>query len=189
MHGKNFRWMPLSGNSKKSRRLKLSSCGFPPCFFCLVLWGFCSGLNFSASVITNFMKSSGSDSPVTRILDSPCDSFLNSEYLTYKLPLHDGPFPAVSWSLSTKRTVNWDTKGSMMMTIPFLTLPACSKKTIESLCSGLGLNDMLSFLEFRLLLMTQRSLCSWNFLIFHAVLFSFLSSRTLKMALPGQSDY
>ena len=75
------------------------------------------------------------------------------------------------------------------MTIPFLTLPACSKKTIESLCSRLGLNDISSFPEFRLLLMTQVSLSSWNYLIFHAVAFSFLSSGTLKMALPGQSDH
>ena len=73
-----------------------------------------------------------------------------------------------------------------MMAILFLTLPACSKKIIESLCSRLGLNDILSFLEFRLLLMTQISLCSWKF---HAVAFSFLSSWTLKTALPGQSDH
>ena len=31
-------------------------------------------------------------------------------------------------------------------------------------------------------------LCSWNFLIFHAVALSFLSSGLLKMALHGQSD-
>ena len=75
------------------------------------------------------------------------------------------------------------------MTIPFLTLPAGSQKTIEFMCSRLWLNDILSFLEFRLLLMTQVSLCSWNFLIFHAVAFSFLSPGTLKMAIPGQSDH
>ena len=71
---------------------------FPPCLFFLALGseGFCSGLDFSASVIMNFMKTSGSDSPATGFLDLPCDSFLNLEYLTYKLPLHDGPFPAVS---------------------------------------------------------------------------------------------
>ena len=58
---------------------------FPPCFFlALGSHGFCSGLDLSASVIMNFMKSSGSYSPATRFLDSPCDSFLNSEYLTYK---------------------------------------------------------------------------------------------------------
>ena len=51
-----------------------------------------------------------------------------------------------------------------------------------------GVKDILSFLEFRLLLMTQVSLCLWKFFIFHAVAFSFLSSGTLKMALPGQSD-
>ena len=87
------------------------------CFFGLGLWGFLPGLDFTASLIMIFMKSSGSDSPATRLLDSPCDSFLNSEYLTYKLPLHDGPFPSVSSGLSTKRTVHWDTKGSLMMTI------------------------------------------------------------------------
>ena len=37
--------------------------------------------------------------------------------------------------------------------------------------------------------MTQVTLCSWDFLIFHAVAFSFLSSGTLKTALPGQSDH
>ena len=129
---------------------------FPPVFF--LACGsecFCSGLDFSASLIMNFMKFSGSDSPSTRFLDSPCVSFLNSEYLTYKLPLHDGLFPVVSWGLSTKRTVHWDTKGSLMIAIPSLTLPACSKKTIESLSSCLGLNDSFSCLEFRLLLMTQ----------------------------------
>ena len=52
-----------------------------------------------------------------------------------------------------------------------------------------GLNDISSFLEFRLLLMTQVSLCSRIFLIFHAVAFSFLSSGTLMMALPGQSNH
>ena len=92
--------------------------------------------------------------------------------------------------------MHWDTKGSLMLTISFLTLSrsiehslGASKRTIESLCSHLGLNDILSFLEFRLLLMTQLSLCLWNFLIFHAVAFSFLSSVTLKMALPVQSDH
>ena len=75
-----------------------------------------------------------------------------------------------------------------MMTISFLTIPACSKNTTEFLCSRLGLNNILSFLEFRLLLMTQVSLCSCNFLIVHAVAFSFLSSETLNMTFPGQSD-
>ena len=55
-----------------------------------------------------------------------------------------------------------------MMTIPFLTLQASSKETIESLSSRLGLNDSLSILEFRLVLMTDEKLWSSNFLIFHA---------------------
>ena len=56
-------------------------------------------------------------------------------------------------------------------------------------CRSLGLNDMFFFLEFGLLLMTKVSLCSWIFLIFHAAAFSILSSGTLKMAIPGQSDH
>ena len=144
--------MSPSGNSKQSRRLKISSCGFSSLFvffFTLGSEGFSSNLDFSASVIKNFMKSSGSNFPATRFLDSPWDSFPNSEYLTYKLPLHVGPFPAVSRGLSTKQTVHWDTKGSLMLTISFLTLPrsiehslGASKRTIESLCSHLGLKDI-----------------------------------------------
>ena len=81
--------MSLPGNSKWSRRLKISSCGFSSLFvfFGLGLWGFCWGLDFSASLIMIFIKLSGSDSSATRFLDSPCDSFLNSEYLPYKLLL------------------------------------------------------------------------------------------------------
>ena len=48
-----------------------------------------------------------------------------------------------------------------------------------------GLSDSLYFLEFRFLLITQVSLCSWSFLISHTVAFSFLSSGTLKTALPA----
>ena len=80
-------------------------------------------------------------------------------------------------------------KGSLMMKIPFLSLPACSKKTIESRFSRLQLNDIFSFLEIRLLLMTQVLLCSWVFLIVQAAAFSFLFSRTLKISSPGQSDH
>ena len=154
MHGANSKGMSFLATQNNQGDSKNLPAVFPPCFFlALSSEGFCSGLDFSASLIMNFLKSSGSDSPATRFLDSPCDSFLNSEYLTYKLPLHDALL-AVSWGLSTKRTVHWDTKVSLMMTIPFLTLPACSKKT---LCSRLRLNDSFSFLEFRLLLMTQLS--------------------------------
>ena len=135
------------------------------------------------------MKWTGSGSPATRFLDSPCDSFLNSEYLTYKLPVHDGLFPTVSWGLSTKRTVHWDTKGSLMMTTPFWHSQHVEKRPSSPCAAVWGWTIFLSFLEFRLLLMTQVSLCSWSFLIFHAVAFSFLSSGTLKMAIPGQSDH
>ena len=168
MHRANFNGMFFFWQLKKIKatrniflRFFLLVCFFWP----WALRVFCLGLDFSASVIVNFIKLSGSDSPVTNFLDSPWDSFLNSEYLTYKMPLHDDPIPAVSWGLSTKRTVNWDTKASLMMTIHFW--------LCESICSRLGLNDILSLLEFRLLLMTQVSLHSWNFLIFHAVVFSF----------------
>ena len=60
---------------------------FPHCFF-LVLGseGFCFGPDFSAPLLKIFMKLSGSDFPATRFLYSPCDSFLKSQYSTYRLP-------------------------------------------------------------------------------------------------------
>ena len=53
------------------------------------------GVGISASLIMNFVKLSGSDSP-TRFHDSVCDSFLESHYLTYQNALSAGRCPAVS---------------------------------------------------------------------------------------------
>ena len=98
--------------------------------------------------------------------------------------VHSPQYPEVcltNCALGQERVVDDDN--------PFFDTPSLFKKDQRVSVQPPGMNDILSFLELHLLLMTQVSLCSRNFLIFHAVAFFFLSSGTLKMALPGQSDH